>query len=174
MKKKILVVVDMQNDFISGSLGTKEAEAIVESVVRKIISYPTGNIYATRDSHGEDYLQTAEGKKLPVKHCIMGTEGWELEQNVRKSLSGAKIIDKPTFGSLKLAEILEKEAQNSELEIEMVGVCTDICVVTNALLLKTCLPNAEIIVDSACCAGTTPGAHEAALEVMKSCQIEVR
>lgn len=171
--RKVLVVIDMQNDFIDGSLGTKEAEAIVENVVKKIGQYAPENVYATRDSHSENYLETAEGKKLPVVHCIEGTEGWEIKEEVAKALNGAVIINKPTFGSVVLAELLQAENDKEELEIELVGLCTDICVVSNALLLKAVMPEISISVDASCCAGVTPESHEAALTTMQMCQIAI-
>lgn len=171
--KKILVVVDMQNDFIDGALGTKEAEQIVESVMHKIKEYNITNIYATRDTHGEDYLSTQEGKNLPVEHCIKGTQGWEIRSEIAELLDGAVIIDKPSFGSLELAELLYEENKKEELEIELVGLCTDICVVSNAILLKAKMPEIKISVDASCCAGVTPESHAAALETMKMCQINI-
>lgn len=171
--KKILAVIDMQNDFIDGALGTAEAAGIVEKVVDKIRSYPADCIYATRDTHGEDYMETSEGRYLPVKHCIKGTKGWEIRPEVAKAMPQAVIIDKPTFGSKELARKLFEESQKEEIEIELAGLCTDICVVTNALLLKTELPEVKISVDASCCAGVTPESHEAALLTMKMCQIEV-
>ncbi len=171
--KKILAVIDMQNDFIDGALGTAEAAGIVEKVVDKIRSYPADCIYATRDTHEEDYMETSEGRHLPVKHCIKGTKGWEIRPEVAKAMPQAAIIDKPTFGSKELARRLFEESQKEEIEIELAGLCTDICVVTNALLLKTELPEVKISVDASCCAGVTPESHEAALVTMKMCQIEV-
>lgn len=171
--KKILVVVDMQNDFIDGALGTKEAEQIVEPVMHKIKEYNIGNIYATRDTHGTDYLSSQEGKNLPVEHCIKGTQGWEIRSEIAELLDGAVIVDKPSFGSLKLAELLYEENKKEELEIELVGLCTDICVVSNAILLKAKMPEIKISVDASCCAGVTPESHAAALETMKMCQINI-
>ena len=162
--KKTLIVVDMQNDFIDGALGTKEAQGIVENVKKKIEEYrAAGNeIIFTRDTHGEDYLDTPEGKKLPVKHCIYGTKGWEIAEGLE--VPGCICIDKPTFGWTRWEE------RHFE-EIEMVGLCTDICVVSNALILKAMFPDVEITVDGNCCAGVTPETHKAALETMKMCQI---
>lgn len=171
--KKILVVIDMQNDFIDGALGTKEAQAIVKNVIAKIHTYPPDCIYATRDSHGEDYAATSEGHYLPVKHCIKDTDGWQIRAEVKQAMEQAVIIDKPTFGSEQLVECLYEESLEEELEIELVGLCTDICVVTNALLLKTRLPETKIKVDASCCAGVTPESHEAALLTMKMCQVEL-
>ena len=174
--QKVLVVIDMQNDFIDGALGTKEAQAIVSNVITKIKSYADGKIFATRDTHGDDYLETSEGKHLPVPHCIKGTEGWNIQKDVADALSkaGVELIDKPTFGSELLAERLYEMAKEEEIEIELAGLCTDICVVSNALLLKAKLPETAIKLDASCCAGVTPESHEAALLTMKMCQIEVK
>lgn len=169
--KKVLVVIDMQNDFIDGSLGTAEAQAIVERVLEKIKAYPADRIYTTRDTHGEDYLKTPEGKSLPVVHCVRGTDGWQIRPEIARAMPEAVIVDKPTFGSRALAELLFEENKKETLEIELVGLCTDICVVSNALLLKSFLPDNRISVDPACCAGVTPESHEAALLTMKMCQI---
>ena len=173
MARKILIVVDMQNDFIDGSLGTKEAEAIVSAVIEKIKEYPKQDVYATRDTHPEDYLNTQEGKNLPVEHCIKGTKGWEIKSDIAELILKDHIFDKPTFGSVQLAEAVKKMNEEEPLEIELIGLCTDICVVSNALLLKAFLPEVRISVDSSCCAGVTPEKHEAALETMRSCQIQV-
>ncbi len=164
---KTLIVIDMQNDFIDGSLGTKEAVAIVERVKNKIEEYKANGdeIIFTRDTHGENYLDTPEGKKLPVPHCIKGTQGWQIKDALM--VDGGKIIDKPSFGYTGWNEMTFDE-------IELVGVCTDICVVSNALILKALFPNIKISVDSSCCAGVTPETHNFALETMKMCQIEVK
>ena len=169
--RKILVVIDMQKDFIDGSLGTAEAVAIVPNVVEKIKSYDTENIFATRDTHQTDYMSTQEGANLPVEHCIEGTPGWEINGDVAAALKGAKIINKPTFGSVELAQEIKKIADKEEIEIELVGLCTDICVASNALILKAFMPEVKISVDPKCCAGVTPDKHNAALETMGSCQI---
>ena len=169
--KKVLIVIDMQNDFIDGALGTPEAEAIVPAVKKKIGAYPPDAVYATMDTHARDYLSTQEGRKLPVEHCIRGTAGWQLNEEIAAALDPGNIYEKPTFGSLKLAKDLAKIADLEEIEI--VGLCTDICVVSNALILKAAMPEVRISVDAACCAGVTPEKHRAALETMRSCQIEV-
>ena len=171
--KKVLVVVDMQNDFIDGSLGTVQAQGIVSKVISKIKSYPADCIYATRDTHGEDYLESSEGKNLPVVHCVKGSKGWGIRPEVAEPMPQAVILDKPTFGSTELAKLLYRENEKEGLEIELVGLCTDICVVSNALLLKSFLPENRISVDASCCAGVTPESHEAALATMKMCQIMV-
>ena len=172
--KNFLVVVDMQKDFVDGSLGTIEAQGIVRNVCEKIKGFE-GEIICTFDTHNENYLDTAEGKKLPVKHCIKGTEGFELDEDVKSALAGKDytIVEKPTFGSVKLPEIIREKAQGEDFTVELIGLCTDICVVSNALLIKANFPEVEIYVDSACCAGVTVESHNAALETMRSCQINV-
>ncbi len=173
--KKILIVVDMQNDFIDGSLGTKEAESIVNHVVEEI-NKDYSLVIATRDTHPENYLKTNEGKHLPVKHCIKNSEGWQIRPEVFEAIEAKEylVIDKPTFGSEKLVEILKKINEEEEIEtITLIGLCTDICVVSNALLVKAAFPEKRIEVKENCCAGVTPQSHEAALTTMKMCQIEV-
>ena len=172
--KKVLVVVDMQNDFIDGSLGTAQAQGIVDKVIGKIKSYPADCIYATRDTHGEDYLASSEGKNLPVVHCVKGSRGWEIRSEIAEAMPEAVIVDKPSFGSMDLVKLLCTENEKEELAIELVGLCTDICVVSNALLIKAFLPETPVFVDSACAAGVTRERHEAALETMRSCQIVVK
>lgn len=172
--RKFLVVVDMQNDFIDEALGTKEAQAIVPAVAEKIRMYSKNGdqVLVTMDTHYSNYMDTQEGKNLPVPHCIKGTHGWELNDDVRASLDhDAIVFEKGTFGSLRLADHLRNVS--GEFEIEIVGLCTDICVVSNALLIKAALPEIKITVDANCCAGVTPEKHNAALETMKSCQINV-
>lgn len=169
--RKILIVIDMQNDFIDGALGTGEAVSIVEAVKEKIRSYPSGDVMATMDTHGENYLKTQEGRMLPVVHCIRGTEGWKIRADVAALLGDARVFKKPTFGSMRLAEVLKKLSREEEIELELIGLCTDICVVSNALLLKAAMPEVRISVDASCCAGVTPEKHRAALETMRSCQI---
>ena len=169
----ILVVVDMQNDFIDGALGTPEAVAIVPKVMVKMMNFD-GLVLATRDTHGEDYLETQEGKNLPVVHCIKGTHGWEIKDEIQQLLI-SQPIDKPTFGSEALGKVLKD--LNNDVEpidsITLVGLCTDICVIANAMLLKAFLPEVPIMVDASCCAGVTPESQERALEAMKACQIEI-
>lgn len=164
--KRTLIVVDMQNDFIDGSLGTPEAQAIVPAVKEKLrLCRERGDeIIFTRDTHGEDYLSTPEGKKLPVVHCVQGTHGWELAPGLWQQ--GETIIDKPSFGYTGWANM-------DFQQVELVGLCTDICVVSNALILKALFPEAEISVDASCCAGVTPESHQAALLTMKMCQIDL-
>ncbi len=164
--KRTLIVVDMQKDFIDGALGTKEAVAIVDKVKKKIAEYQANGdaIIFTRDTHQADYLNTNEGKHLPVEHCVEGTEGWKLWEGLE--VPGAIYIDKPTFGYMNWAEY---DLQ----EVEMVGLCTDICVVSNALIIKATFPEIKVSVDASCCAGVTPESHGAALVTMKMCQVEV-
>ena len=171
--RKLLIVIDMQNDFIDAALGTKEAVSIVEAVKEKIRSYPAEDVIATMDTHGDNYMDTQEGRYLPVPHCIRGSEGWKIRPDIEELLAGAKIYEKPTFGSTKMAEDMKALAEKEEIELELIGLCTDICVVSNALLLKASMPEVKISVDAACCAGVTPEKHLAALETMRSCQIQV-
>lgn len=164
--KKTLIVVDMQKDFIDGALGTKEAVAIVENVRKKIAEYQANGdeIIFTRDTHQPNYLETNEGKHLPVEHCIEGTEGWQIGEGLE--VEGAIYIDKPSFGFMNWKDYdLE--------EVEIMGLCTDICVVSNALIIKATYPEIRVSVDASCCAGVTPESHEAALTTMKMCQVEV-
>jgi len=176
---KFLIVVDMQNDFISGSLGTDEAKAIVPNVKKKIES-SIGNreIIFTMDTHYEDYLETSEGRKLPVAHCIYESDGWQLDSSLSSPLRSKglspDIIIKNTFGSSELVELLKFKNESEAIEeIELVGLCTDICVISNALIIKAFFPEIKIVVDSACCAGVTPASHQNALEAMKMCHIDV-
>ena len=170
---RILIVVDMQKDFVDGALGSSEAVEIVDNVVEKIRGFD-GPIFVTMDTHDEDYLDTMEGRNLPVKHCIKGTDGWKLNSEVEKALEGKDfiIVEKPTFGSVKLVELL-REYVDSDAEIELVGLCTDICVVSNALLLKANYYETPIYVDAGACAGVSPEAHNAAISTMKSCHINI-
>jgi len=170
--KNVLIVVDMQKDFIDMSLGTKEAEAIVPSVVKLIEEGNFDRIYATMDTHEEDYLETFEGKHLPVEHCIRMSEGWKINEAVDEALMkhDAVYLMKPTFGSLELMRRIEEYEPDS---ITLCGLCTDICVISNAMLLRAALPETQIKIVKDCCAGVTPEKHEAALEVMASCQMDI-
>lgn len=173
MKHKLLIVVDMQKDFITGALGSAQAQEILPRVAEKVKNFD-GEVIFTLDTHGEDYLETQEGKNLPVKHCLAGTPGHALAEPLA-ALGGekrARFYEKGTFGSIALAQEL-KERQAELASVELIGVCTDICVVSNALLLKAYMPELPIFVDASCCAGVTPQKHEAALETMRSCQIHV-
>ena len=175
MAGKVLIVVDMQKDFVNGSLGTKEAEAIVPLVAEKVKKFD-GEVIFTRDTHDENYMDTQEGKFLPVPHCVKGTDGWQLipELEELKERKNAKCYDKLTFGCTALAEDIKKQYDSREIEaVELIGLCTDICVVSNALLIKAFVPELPVFVDAGCCAGVTPQKHEAALETMRSCQIQV-
>ena len=175
---KVLVVVDMQNDFITGPLGTPEAQAIVPKVAQKIRDFDGGLIVFTKDTHHEDYLTTQEGRNLPVKHCIEGTKGWEVEDSIeavsdyrkRNRACDQVFVCKYGFGANGLAEMLDGFSPD---EIELVGLCTDICVISNAILLKSCLPEVPISVDASCCAGITPASHRNALRAMEMCQIKI-
>lgn len=171
--RKILLVIDMQNDFIDGALGTKRAEGIVDRVVEEIGKYPAGDVFATRDTHGADYLDSQEGKNLPVPHCIQDTPGWELNPRISAALGDAQVLDKPSFGSVELARLMARLALEEELHITLVGLCTDICVVSNALLLKAFLPETPVSVIADCCAGVTPESHDAALKTMAMCQVKI-
>lgn len=173
--KNILVVVDMQNDFIDEALGTKQAVEIVDNVVRKIKAF-CGDIIVTKDTHFENYLESAEGKKLPVEHCIKDTHGWQINSDVQNSLDtkdNVRYIEKLTFGSVDLPEIIREISGDDDFSVELVGLCTDICVVSNALLVKANFPEKQITVDSSCCAGVTPESHQAALTTMQMCQIDI-
>lgn len=171
--RKILIVVNMQRDFVDGALGTPEAVAIVDNVVEKIEQFD-GEIIVTYDTHQENYMKTREGKYLPVPHCIEGTDGWLLDDKVEAALmgKGANRIKKPTFGSVRLVDVLS-DVDQENTEVTLVGLCTDICVVSNAMLLKANYPEMNIIVDASCCAGVTPKSHTEALNTMKMCQIDV-
>ena len=171
--RKVLVVIDMQNDFVDGALGTPEAQAIVPKVVEKMKAYDPWNIFLTRDTHYENYLDTQEGRKLPVPHCIEGTHGWEIRPELM-ALCDSEPIDKPSFGSTKLCnQLLALDAMEPISCVTLVGLCTDICVISNAMLVKAALPEVPVVVDAACCAGVTPESHRNALAAMKMCQIAV-
>lgn len=168
----ILVVIDMQNDFIDGSLGTNEAIKIVPLVKEKIENF-TGKVFFTRDTHGENYLDTQEGKNLPVKHCIKDSNGWQIRTELEE-LCTSKPINKPTFGSIDLAHLLVGENETDTINsITFIGLCTDICVISNALIVKAFLPEVQLIVDARCCAGVTPESHKRALGAMEACQIRI-
>ena len=169
--KKLLIVVDMQNDFITGALGTPEAQAIVPKVAEKIKNWD-GDICVTMDTHSSDYLNTREGRKLPVPHCILGTHGWHLNEEIYDAMYGKKVYfdRKDSFGDYYLPERYYQEAYD---RIEFCGVCTDICVISNAIIFKPSCRVSDIAVDASCCAGTTPEMHQKALDVMESCQITI-
>lgn len=166
---KFLIVVDMQNDFISGSLGSAYAQAIVPAVTEKVRCFD-GTVIFTRDTHGANYMQTQEGQNLPVLHCIQGTQGWQVCDELSPYVQ--RVVDKITFGSVDLPQIL-REYQEPIEQIELCGLCTDICVISNAMLLKTAFPETPILVDSRCCAGVTTESHQTALEAMRAVQIKI-
>ncbi|MBQ2904126.1 MAG: cysteine hydrolase [Clostridia bacterium] len=170
---KILVVVDMQNDFIDGALGTEEAVAILPAVKAKIEGFD-GRVLFTRDTHETDYMQTQEGKNLPVEHCIKGTDGWQIRPEL-DALRKEEAIDKPSFGSVALGQLLKAyDTYEEKIEsITLIGLCTDICVISNAMIIKAYLPETPLFVDAECCAGVTPESHERALDAMTVCQIKI-
>ena len=168
----ILLVIDMQKDFVTGVLGTAEAVSIIPAV-RKMILEHDGKVFYTRDTHEEKYMDTREGRKLPVPHCIKGTDGWHIIPELT-GLPCAGVIDKPTFGSVELQErLLTENAVDPIRSVTLIGVCADICVISNAMLVKAALPEIDVIVDASCCAGVTPESHKTALAAMKACQIDV-
>lgn len=172
--QKILIVVDMQKDFVDGTLGSEEAVAIVDKAVEKIENFD-GDIIVTYDTHSQNYMETQEGKNLPVPHCIKGSDGWKLDSKVQTAVDKKKykVIEKPTFGSTELTEYIKTTYNPEEIEIELIGLCTDICVVSNAILLKANFLETKVSVDASCCAGVTVESHNAALTTMKMCQINV-
>ena len=172
--KHLLIVVDIQNDFVDGSLGTAEAASIIQNAVKKIAAFD-GDIFVTYDTHSANYMNTAEGSKLPVPHCIKGTVGWELNAAVAKALAGKKYtsVEKFTFGSTELPQLIKEAVGHEDFDMTLIGLCTDICVVSNALILKATFPEREVYVDAACCAGVTIDTHNAALATMKMCPINI-
>lgn len=170
--RDVLLVVDMQNDFIDGTLGTKEAVSIVPNVKKKIEEF-NGIVLFTRDTHFENYLETQEGKNLPVEHCIKGSKGWEIREELEQ-LRKTEAIDKVTFGSSELGMILRKLNEEEAIgSITVIGLCTDICVISNVMIAKAFLPEVPIIVDAKCCAGVSVETHENALSAMEVCQVKV-
>ncbi|MBQ6997243.1 MAG: cysteine hydrolase [Oscillospiraceae bacterium] len=172
--KHILIVVDIQKDFVDGALGTAEAVAIRENAAKLIKNFD-GDIFVTYDTHFENYMQTAEGSKLPVPHCIKGTAGWELDKTIANALEGKDYtkVEKVTFGSVDLPRLVKNAVRDADFDITLIGLCTDICVVSNALILKAHFPEKEIYVPADCCAGVTVDTHNAALTTMRMCQINV-
>ncbi len=173
---RYLLVIDVQNDFVDGALGTAEAQAMLPNLLKKVREFD-GEVWMTKDTHPENYLETQEGRNLPVAHCIRKTEGWELapalDELCRKK--NCPVYEKPTFGSMTMALDLKKRYDDGTVEsVELIGLCTDICVISNALLIKAMMPELPVSVDASCCAGVTPKKHEAALEVMRSCQVAVK
>lgn len=173
--KDYLIVVDIQNDFVDGALGTCEAQAMIDAAAKRIRDF-SGKVFVTMDTHFENYMDTREGKKLPVPHCIKGTDGWQMNDRIREALYGKDfdVVEKHTFGSTELPKLIRSDAGDDEVSIELIGLCTDICVVSNALILKANFCESEVSVDASCCAGVTPETHRAALETMKMCQINVK
>lgn len=172
--KHFLIVVDMQKDFVDGALGSAEAQSIVPAVVEKIRGF-NGEVIVTYDTHEEDYMSTREGRLLPVPHCIRDTAGWQLDTAVADALADRAytVVEKPTFGAVTLPEVVKQLAGDEDFSVELIGLCTDICVVSNAMLLKAAFPEVDMTVDAACCAGVTPQSHQAALTTMACCQISV-
>ena len=171
--RKLLIVIDMQKDFTYGALRNEDAIAVIQKVKEKVEKFK-GEVIFTLDTHGDDYMHTQEGRKLPVPHCIKGSEGHELVDELKPYAENRLVLEKETFGSVKLGEILkEMNASDPLEEITLIGVCTDICVISNAMIVKAALPEVTVKVDSACCAGVTPESHNIALEAMKACQIEI-
>ena len=173
--KKALIVVDMQKDFVDGALGSPAAAAIVPAVAEKIREFDGDTILVTLDTHDTNYPQTLEGQKLPISHCIKGTPGHALNQDVQMALDGKTyiLVEKHTFGSFDVPKILTEKYPGETLELELLGLCTDICVISNALILRAAFPDAKITVAARCCAGVTEETHRAALAAMKCCQIDV-
>ena len=173
--KDYLIVVDIQNDFVDGALATGEAQAMIDAAAKRIRDF-SGKVFVTMDTHFENYMDTREGKKLPVPHCIKGTDGWQLNDRIREAIYGKDfdVVEKHTFGSTELPKLIRSDAGDDEVSIELIGLCTDICVVSNALILKANFCESEVSVDASCCAGVTPETHRAALETMKMCQINVK
>lgn len=172
--KHFLIVVDIQKDFVDGALGTAEAVEMLGRAADRIKAFD-GEIFVTYDTHFENYSDTAEGRRLPVAHCIKGTDGWQLDRTVAEALAQKHYtaVEKHTFGSIELPELVRRAADGEDFDITLIGLCTDICVVSNSLLLKAHFPEKEIMVEEACCAGVTPESHQAALTTMKMCQIQV-
>ncbi len=175
---KLLIVVDMQNDFVGGALKNDAAEKVIPNIEKKIESYLLNgeNIVFTRDTHKNDYMETEEGKNLPVPHCLENTDGWQIVDKLKPDEDNSliNVFNKDTFGCSDLFEYFRKTGSEHFSEIELVGVCTDICVISNAVISKTACPNAHLIVDAACCAGVTPESHDTALNAMKALHVEVK
>ncbi len=172
MMRKVIVVIDMQNDFIDGALGTKEAQAMLPHLVAKLEREKDALLIFTQDTHSKNYMETQEGRNLPVLHCIKPEKGWEIAPSLQPFVKkAAAVIEKPAFGSLELPKALAKLQPD---EVELVGLCTDICVISNAMILKTAFPELPVAVDASCCAGVTPTSHDNALQAMKMCQVDIR
>ncbi|SFW15502.1 cysteine hydrolase family protein [Selenomonas ruminantium] len=173
-KKKLLIVVDMQNDFVNGALGSPEAEAIVSNVSKKIETAKANGdfIIFTQDTHYDDYLETEEGKNLPIPHCIKNTTGWAISNKLNVPME-ADVVEKNTFGAYNMGLSLSSFYEKKVDYIELVGLCTDICVLSNAVIAKAACPNSHVVVDAACCAGVTPESHDTALAAMRAIQVEI-
>lgn len=172
MMRKVIVVIDMQNDFIDGALGTKEAQAMLPHLVAKLEREKDALLIFTQDTHSKNYMETQEGRNLPVLHCIKPEKGWEIAPSLQPFVKkAAAVIEKPAFGSLELPKAVAKLQPD---EVELVGLCTDICVISNAMILKTAFPELPVAVDASCCAGVTPTSHDNALQAMKMCQVDIR
>ncbi len=172
MMRKVIVVIDMQNDFIDGALGTKEAQAMLPHLVAKLEREKDALLIFTQDTHSKNYMETQEGRNLPVLHCIKPEKGWEIAPSLQPFVKkAAAVIEKPAFGSLELPKAVAKLQPD---EVELVGLCTDICVISNAMILKTAFPELPVAVDASCCAGVTPASHDNALQAMKMCQVDIR
>ncbi|WP_455048675.1 cysteine hydrolase family protein [Mitsuokella sp.] len=170
--RKVIVVIDMQNDFIDGALGTKEAQAMLPHLVAKLEREKDALLIFTQDTHSKNYMETQEGRNLPVLHCIKPEKGWEIAPSLQPFVKkAAAVIEKPAFGSLELPKAVAKLQPD---EVELVGLCTDICVISNAMILKTAFPELPVAVDASCCAGVTPASHDNALQAMKMCQVDIR
>lgn len=174
--EKVLLVIDMQVDFVTGALANEEAQKIIGSIEEKIESYRQAGhpVFFTRDTHGARYMDTQEGRLLPVPHCIKGSEGWQIVAQLRDYADEEDVLNKPTFGSLELSKWLLDRLGGAPAEIELIGVCTDICVISNAMILKAAFPETTVKVDAGCCAGVSPESHETALAAMRACQIAVQ
>ena len=172
MMRKVIVVIDMQNDFIDGALGTKEAQAMLPHLVAKLEREKDALLIFTQDTHSKNYMETQEGRNLPVPHCIKPEKGWEIAPSLQPFVKkAAAVIEKPAFGSLELPKAVAKLQPD---EVELVGLCTDICVISNAMILKAAFPELPVAVDASCCAGVTPASHDNALQAMKMCQVDIR
>ena len=173
--KKVLFVIDMQADFVTGALANSEAQKIVGSIAEKVKAYQDAGhfVFFTRDTHGESYLETQEGRLLPVEHCMEGTPGWEIVEGLREFATKENTLDKPAFGSLELPKWVFKKTDGDFDEMEFCGVCTDICVISNAMVMKAAFPEITLPVDSSCCAGVTPESHQTALDAMAACQMNI-
>lgn len=172
MMRKVIVVIDMQNDFIDGALGTKEAQVMLPHLVAKLEREKDALLIFTQDTHSKNYMETQEGRNLPVPHCIKPEKGWEIAPSLQPFVKkAAAVIEKPAFGSLELPKAVAKLQPD---EVELVGLCTDICVISNAMILKAAFPELPVAVDASCCAGVTPASHDNTLQAMKMCQVDIR